>query len=67
MPAAAAQTAKQAATESTPSGQYGQLSESAEVLAMCIISAQGMPSASCAAGIARANDAAEISCVATST
>ena len=37
------------------------------MLAMPIISAQGMSSASCEAGIALASGAAEINCTATST
>jgi len=67
MPEAAKQAARQAATESAPSGQQGQSSESAEALAMPIISAQGMASESCEAGIALASGAADSSCATTST
>ena len=66
MPVAATQAARHAATESTPSGQHGQSWESAAVLVMPIISAQGIASGSCVAGIALASDPAEISCTATS-
>jgi len=61
MPEAATQAARQAATESAPSGQHGQCRESAAALAMPIISAQGMESACFEAGIALANGAAESS------
>jgi hypothetical protein len=67
MPEAATQAARQAATESAPSGQQGQSSEPAWLLAMPIISAQGMESESCEAGIALASGAAQINCTATST
>jgi hypothetical protein len=64
---AAAQAARHDATESTPSGQQGQSPESEGMLAMPIISAQGMDSGDGAAGNALASGVAEISCAATST
>jgi hypothetical protein len=67
MHAEAVQAERHAATESAPSGQHGQSPESACIVPMPIISAQGILSGEWAAGSAFTTGAAHTSCATTST